>query len=145
MEAVSFEEEKRKGVDCVIDAVGYQAHDDEAPSKGKPTQVLENCLRVVNSTGNLAIIGVYLAPDPGAKGAENKQGISPIGVAQVFDKSLSIGNGLAPVKRYDEYLRDLIISGRARPGKLSAITFPSTRFPKPTRNSTGGPAAKSMS
>jgi glutathione-independent formaldehyde dehydrogenase len=41
----------------------------------------------VNSTGNLAIIGVYLAPDPGAKDAENKQGIFPIGVAEVFDKS----------------------------------------------------------
>ena len=111
-------EEKRKGVDCVIDAVGYQARDDKAPSKGKPTQVLENCLRVVNSTGNLAIIGVYLAPDPGAKDAENKQGIFPIGVAAVFDKSLSIGSGQAPVKRYNEYLRDLIISGRARPGNI---------------------------
>jgi glutathione-independent formaldehyde dehydrogenase len=31
---------------------------------------------------------------------------------------LSIGNGQAPVKRYNEYLRDLIISGRARPGKI---------------------------
>ena len=69
-------------------------------------------------TGNLAIIGVYLAPDPGAKDAENKQGIFPIGVAEVFDKSLSIGSGQAPVKRYNEYLRDLIISGRARPGKI---------------------------
>src|SRR5882724_2824412 len=60
-------EEKRKGVDCVIDAVGYQARDDKAPSREKSTQVLENCLRAVNSTGHLAIIGLYLAPDPGAK------------------------------------------------------------------------------
>jgi len=48
-------EEKRKGVDCVIDAVGYQARDDKAPSREKSTQVLENCLRAVNSTGHLAI------------------------------------------------------------------------------------------
>ena len=65
-------EEKRKGVDCLIDAVGYQARDDKAPSREKPTQVLENCLCVVNSTGHLAIIGVYLAPDPGDKIACSK-------------------------------------------------------------------------
>jgi len=65
-------EEKRKGVDCLIDAVGYQARDDKAPSRKKPTQVLENCLCVVNSTGHLAIIGVYLAPDPGAQDSYTK-------------------------------------------------------------------------
>ena len=56
-----------KGVDCAIDAVGYQARDDENPSKEKATQVLENCVKVVNPTGSLGMIGVYIAPDPGAK------------------------------------------------------------------------------
>jgi glutathione-independent formaldehyde dehydrogenase len=111
-------EEKRKGVDCVIDAVGYQARDDKAPSREKPTQALENCLRVVNSTGHLAIFGVYLAPDLGAKDRQQQQGVFPLGVAEIFDKSLSIGCGQAPVKRYNEYLRDLIISGKTRPGKI---------------------------
>ena len=111
-------EEKRKGVDCVIDAVGYQARDDKAPSREKPTQVLENCLRAVNSTGHLAIIGVYLAPDPGAKDSLQQNGVFPLGVAEIFDKSLSVGSGQAPVKRYNEYLRDLIISGKAKPGKI---------------------------
>jgi glutathione-independent formaldehyde dehydrogenase len=111
-------EEKMKGVDCVIDAVGYQARDDKAPSKEKPMQVLENCLRVVNSTGHVGVIGVYLAPDPGAKDSESKQGVFPISVAEVFDKALTIGSGQAPVKRYNEYLRDLIINGRAKPSKI---------------------------
>lgn len=111
-------EEKMKGVDCVIDAVGYQARDDKDPSKEKPTQVLENCLRVVNATGHLGIIGVYLAPDPGAKDKESKQGIFPFPIAEVFDKALSIGSGQAPVKRYNEYLRDLIVNGRAKPSKI---------------------------
>lgn len=111
-------EEKVKGVDCVIDAVGYQARDDKDPSKENPAQVLENCLRVVNATGHFGIIGVYLAPDPGAKDKESKQGIFPFPIAEVFDKGLSIGTGHAPVKRYNEYLRDLIINGRAKPGKI---------------------------
>jgi glutathione-independent formaldehyde dehydrogenase len=59
-------EEKMKGADCAIDAVGYQARDDGNPKKEKPTQVLENCLTVVNATGGVGIIGVYIAPDPGA-------------------------------------------------------------------------------
>lgn len=111
-------EEKMKGVDCVIDAVGYQARDDEAPSQEKSTQVLENAVRVVNATGHLCIIGVYLAPDPGAKNKQSKQGIFPIPVADIFDKSLTIGSGQAPVKKYNEYLRDLIVNGRATPGKI---------------------------
>jgi glutathione-independent formaldehyde dehydrogenase len=111
-------EDKMKGVDCAIDAVGYQARDDRAPSKEKPTQAIENCLRVVNSTGRVGVIGVYLAPDPGAKDAEAKEGVFHISLAEVFDKALTIGSGQAPVKRYNEYLRELIVSGRANPGKI---------------------------
>jgi glutathione-independent formaldehyde dehydrogenase len=71
-------EEKMNGVDCAIDAVGYQARDDQKPNQEKPTQVLENVLRVVNATGHIGIIGVYMAPDPGAKDDDAKQGIFPV-------------------------------------------------------------------
>jgi len=50
-----------------IDAVGYQARDDKNPSRENPTQALENALRVVNPTGSVGVIGVYIAPDSGAK------------------------------------------------------------------------------
>ncbi|MGA8622434.1 MAG: hypothetical protein WB660_28425 [Candidatus Sulfotelmatobacter sp.] len=59
-------EEKLEGVDCAIDAVGYQARDDKHPKTEKPTQVLENVIRVVNPAGAVCLIGVYIAPDPGA-------------------------------------------------------------------------------
>ena len=104
-------EEKMKGVDCAIDAVGYQARNDDDPDKEKPTQVLENCLRVVNATGSIGMIGVYIAPDPGAKNAEAKKGIFPFPVAEFFDKGITMGSGQAPVKKYNEYLRDLIVNG----------------------------------
>lgn len=111
-------EEKAKGVDCAIDAVGYQARNDKNPGSENPTQTLENCIKVVNSTGHVSIIGVYLAPDPGAHNEHAKRGIYPVPLADIFDKSLTIGSGQAPVKRYNEYLRDLIVSGRAKPGKI---------------------------
>jgi hypothetical protein len=31
-------------------------------------QVLEYCLKVVNPTGSIGMTGVYMSPDPGAKG-----------------------------------------------------------------------------
>lgn len=111
-------EEKMKGVDCVIDAVGYQARDDKDFKKENAMQVLENCLEVVNPTGAIGIIGVYIAPDPGGKDKDAKQGIFPFPIAKVFEKGLTIGSGQAPVKKYNEQLRDLIVNGRARPGVI---------------------------
>jgi len=111
-------EEKAKGVDCAIDAVGYQARNDQKPYSEHPTQTIENCIRVVNSTGYVGIIGVYLAPDPGARDERSKKGIYPLPLAEIFDKAVTIGSGQAPVKKYNEHLRDLIVSGRAKPGKI---------------------------
>lgn len=111
-------EEKLKGVDCAIDAVGYQARDDHRPQHESPTQVLQNCLRVVNPTGAIGMIGVYIAPDPGAPAEEAKKGVYPFPVADFFDKAITMGAGQAPVKRYNEYLRDLIVNGRAKPSRI---------------------------
>jgi glutathione-independent formaldehyde dehydrogenase len=111
-------EEKMKGVDCAIDAVGYQARADDNPDKEKPTQVLENCLKVVNATGSIGMIGVYMAPDPGAKNEQAKQGIFPFSLAEFFDKGITMGSGQAPVKKYNEYLRDLIVNDRAKPSQI---------------------------
>jgi glutathione-independent formaldehyde dehydrogenase len=111
-------EEKMKGVDCAIDAVGYQARDDHNPDKEKPTQVLENCLKVVNATGSIGMIGVYMAPDPGGKNEQAKEGIFPFSLAEFFDKGITMGSGQAPVKKYNEYLRDLIVNGRAKPSRI---------------------------
>ncbi len=111
-------EEKMKGVDCAIDAVGYQARDNDNPEKEKPTQVLENCLKVVNATGHVGLIGVYIAPDPGAKGEQAKNGVYQFPIADFFDKGITMGSGQAPVKKYNEYLRDLIVNGRAKPSQI---------------------------
>jgi glutathione-independent formaldehyde dehydrogenase len=111
-------EEKLEGVDCVIDAVGYQARDDNNPSRENPTQVLQNALKLVNPAGNVGVIGVYIAPDPGAGSEKRKEGIFEFPVAEFFDKAVTIGTGQAPVKKYNEYLRDLIIAGRAKPSRI---------------------------
>ena len=49
---------------------------------------------------------------------EAKKGIFSFPLADFFDKALTIGTGQAPVKKYNEYLRDLIVNGRAKPSKI---------------------------
>ncbi len=111
-------EEKLKGVECVIDAVGYQARDDRDYGRENPTQVLDNVIRLVNPAGHVGIVGVYLAPDPGAKTDEAKRGVFALPMAELFDKAVTVGMGQCPVKLYNEYLRDLIIMGRAKPSRI---------------------------
>ncbi|KAK7423546.1 hypothetical protein QQX98_001004 [Neonectria punicea] len=74
-------------VDRSVDCVGYQAVD-KAGSSEVPNIVLENMIRVTRACGGLGIPGLY---------------------------GLSIATGQCNVKAYNRYLRDLIISGKAKP------------------------------
>lgn len=112
------EADKLSGVDCAIDAVGYQAHDQSHPDSENPTQVIEYCTKIVNPAGSICLIGVYMAPDPGAIDEKAKQGILPLPIGDLFDKAVTIGMGQCPVKKYNEYLRDLIVQGKAHPGRI---------------------------
>ncbi len=108
-------EEKMAGVMCGIDAVGYEALNTSNPKNENPMQVMEDLIRVVNPTGRIGVVGVYLPADPGGINEQAKKGEYTIPFGQVFDKGLVIGTGQTPVKRYNLYLRDLIIAGRAKP------------------------------
>jgi glutathione-independent formaldehyde dehydrogenase len=102
------------GVDKGIDAVGYEAID---PAKGTedPTAVLNALIQIVNPTGILGIIGLFVPTDPGAKDPHAAQGQLLISFGKLWEKGLSMGTGQCNVKRYNRYLRDLIIEGRAKP------------------------------
>src|SRR4051812_6118711 len=106
-------EEKMLGVMCGIDAVAYQARDarrsDAHAGPENPTQVLEHLVELINPTGSLGIVGVYMSPDPGAADEGARKGQFRLPWGKVFDKALSIGTGQCPVKRYNLFLRDLII------------------------------------
>jgi len=108
-------EEKMKGVMCGIDAVGYQARDRNDPSKEKPTQVLDDLIRLINPTGHLGVIGVYMANDPGATDEHAKKGEYMLPFGQLWEKGMSVGTGQTPVKAIHEMLRDMIIGGQAKP------------------------------
>ncbi len=122
--------EKMPGVDCAIDAVGYEAIDRSDLSRQNPSQVLQDISRVTNPTGRVGIVGVYLAQDPGGVNDEAKQGNFTFPLGKMFSNGLSIGMGQAPVKRYNSYLRDLIVANKAHPGTIISHHLPLDAAPE---------------
>nr|WP_228026416.1 zinc-binding dehydrogenase [Thermogemmatispora aurantia] len=116
------------GVDKGIDAVGYQAiqpgQDSEAPSA-----VLEALIRVVNPTGMLGIPGLYVPTDPGGVDPHAREGRLLISFGKLFEKGLRLATGQCNVKRYNRYLRDLIIAGRAKPSFIVSHRVPLDEAP----------------
>jgi len=107
-------EKNGKLVDRAVDAVGYQAISDSG-GKEEPNVVLTNIIRVVRPTGGLGIPGLYVPADPGAPDESSAKGNIMIPFGSLFEKGLSLATGQCNVKSYNRYLRDLIISGRAKP------------------------------
>jgi glutathione-independent formaldehyde dehydrogenase len=108
-------EEKMPGVMCGIDAVGYQARAHGDPAREAQTQAIEDLVELVNPTGAIGLIGVYLPQDPGAPDEAAKQGAFKLPLGKAWSKGITVGTGQAPVKRYNVALRDLIIAGRIKP------------------------------
>lgn len=102
------------GADKGIEAVGYQAHDSSGDEH--PELVLDNLVKVVRTAGAIGVVGVYMPEDPGAATDGAKEGRIGWDYGTFFTKGQRMGTGQAPVKRYNRQLRDLIITGRAKPG-----------------------------
>jgi glutathione-independent formaldehyde dehydrogenase len=122
-------EEKMMGVMCGIDAVGYQAREVSDPRREQPTQILEELVKVVNPTGRIGIVGVYFSEDPEGVDEGAKRGRFQAPLGDIFEKGLTIGTGQTPVKRYNTYLRDLIIAGRAKPSFIVSHRLPLDEAP----------------
>ena len=104
------------GTDCGVDAVGWQAHDPSGDEH--PEMVLDNLVQVVKAHGGIGVVGVYVPQDPGGPTELAQQGRVAWDYGTFFTKGQRMGTGQAPVKRYNRQLRDLIITGVARPSFL---------------------------
>jgi glutathione-independent formaldehyde dehydrogenase len=111
-------EDPLDGVDVGIDAVGFQAHDRSAPDRENPQQVVGDLARLMNPGGHVGIIGVYAGKDvhPAPEGSED--GRLTVPWATFFSQGVTVGFGRTHDRRYTVLLRDLVLSGRARPGRV---------------------------
>jgi glutathione-independent formaldehyde dehydrogenase len=112
-------QEEMEGVMAGIDAVGFQARDRRRPDQEDPRQVINDLARLVNPTGRLGIAGVFTATDaaPAPEGGQ-ADGSLHVPWATLFNKGVTVGFGRTHDRRYTTHLRDLIISGRARPSQI---------------------------
>ncbi|MCW3841442.1 glutathione-independent formaldehyde dehydrogenase [Micromonospora yasonensis] len=116
------------GTDHGVDAVGYQA---SAPTgEEQPARVLNSLVEVVRPTGAIGVIGLYLAEDPGAPDEHSAHGELLVKVGKFFEKGLRMGTGQANVKAYNEYLRNLIMAGRATPSFVVSKELPLDAAPE---------------
>jgi glutathione-independent formaldehyde dehydrogenase len=117
-----------EGTDKGVDAVGYQA---QAPTGGReePAAVLNSLIQAVRATGRLGVPGLYVAADPGAPDESAKQGMLAVAVGKLFEKGMRMGTGQCNVKRYNRQLRDLIITGRAKPSFVVSHELPLDQAP----------------
>lgn len=122
-------EEKMAGVNCGIDAVGYQALDINDPGRENPTQVLDCLARLINPTGKLGVVGVYFTGDPHGVNEAAMKGDFMLPWGRFFNKGIAIGMGQTPVKQFNQHLRDLIISGKAKPGFIVSHRLPLSAAP----------------
>lgn len=118
------------GVNCAIDAVGYQARSEDDPDQEDPMQTIRDIADVINPTGAVGLIGVYFSEDPGGIDKHAKKGEFLFPLGKLWSNGVSIGQGQAPVKKYNVYLRDLIINGRAKPSFIITQRLPLDKAPE---------------
>lgn len=123
-------EEKMPGVMCGIEAVGYQARDWHDPSHEDPTRVIEDLIRLVNPTGRIAAVGLYVPSDPGGINPHAKKGEIRISFGKLWEKGLSLSTGQTPVLKYLPQLRELIATGRATPRFIVTHRAPLSSAPQ---------------
>ncbi len=86
--------------------------------------MLEDLIRVTNPTGHLGLIGVYFPADPRGVDENERQGKFTVSLGNAWNKGLSIEMGQCPVKKYNVYLRDLIVAGLAKPSFIVSHHLP---------------------
>ena len=66
--------------------------------------------------------GLYVPTDPGGVDENAKRGALSLNFGRLFEKGLRLATGQCNVKRYNAYLRDMIIAGKAKPGFVVSHT-----------------------
>ncbi len=122
--------EKMLGVMCGIEAVGFQAVDWERFPFESPNRAIEDLIRLVNPTGHIGIVGLYVPDDPGGVYPHAKKGEIQISFGKLWEKGISFGTGQTPVMRYSALLRDLITSARGRPSFVVTHRLPLEAAPE---------------
>jgi glutathione-independent formaldehyde dehydrogenase len=106
------------GVSCAIDAIGFQARSKTDYSREDPSWVIEAMAELVNPAGRISIIGVWPLKDSGALEPGLKEGKLVVPWSRLFNNNVSIMMGRDDDERWIRKLRDMIITGAAKPSQI---------------------------
>jgi glutathione-independent formaldehyde dehydrogenase len=122
-------EEANLGATVCIDAIGFQARDARDYALENPESVIHDLARLIAPTGRMSIIGVFLDEDPHAPLESARRGDYEIPWGMLFKKGVQIGLGRDHDERYNDHLRDAIVSGRINPGTIVSHRLPLREAP----------------
>jgi glutathione-independent formaldehyde dehydrogenase len=115
----AFRQEKPLGgVTCAIDAIGFQARSKTDYTREDPYWVIEAIAEIVNPAGRIAIIGVWPPKDTYAIDAPVSEGKLTVPWSKLFNKNVSIKMGRDDDERWNRSLREMILSGAAKPSSV---------------------------
>jgi glutathione-independent formaldehyde dehydrogenase len=106
------------GVTCAIDAIGFQARSKADYAREDPFWVTEAIAELVNPAARVAIVGVWPPKDGGAADASLAEGKLTVPWSKFFNKNISIHMGRDDDERWNRKLRDMIVSGAAKPSQI---------------------------
>ena len=106
------------GVTCAIDAIGFQARSKQDYSQEDPHWVIDAIAELINPAGRIAIIGVWPPKDPHGAVASLKEGKLLVAWDKLFGKSVRITMGRDDDERWNRKLRDMILTGAAKPSQV---------------------------
>jgi glutathione-independent formaldehyde dehydrogenase len=112
------QEQPLGGVTCAIDAIGFQARSKADYTREDPYWVTEAIAEIVNPAARVAIVGVWPPKDAGAIDVSVGEGRLLLPWSKLFNKNVSIHMGRDDDKRWNRKLRDMIVSGAAKPSRV---------------------------
>jgi len=103
------------GVTCAIDAVGFEARSRQDYKKEDPHWVIDAIAELLNPAGRVAITGVWPLKDPAGTEPSLKEGKLMVPWSKLFGKNARIIMGRDDDERWNAKLRDMILTGAAKP------------------------------
>jgi len=95
-----------------------------------PSRVLEDLIGLVNPTGRIGSVGLYVPNDPGGINPHAKRGEFRLSFGKLWEKGLSLGTGQTPVARFAPALCNMIVEGKAKPSFLVTQRLPLEAAPE---------------
>jgi glutathione-independent formaldehyde dehydrogenase len=133
-----------EGVDCAVDAVGFEARGHGADASHEaPATVLNTVMDVARAGASIGIPGLYVTGDPRAVDDAAKVGSLSIRLGLGWAKAHTFVTGQCPVMRYHYYLMQAILHDRVQIAKaVNATPIPLDQAPEGYADFDKGAACK---